>query len=142
MLGKSGTRERERDKRAGAGQEGEFLSGEIFEAKKSVYLQAMKKKSVILFLVVAAVLAAAGLRSPYSAAQNKGQKGVLMAYYIDAVGDTVYYDQLPPVWCFPKGTRRDRKDWRNYYKLVYNFRRWSVGARIFLPCARRAFTAL
>ena len=81
----------------------------------------MKKSGVILFVAVAAVLVAAGLRSPYSAAQNKGQKGVLMAYYIDNVGDTVYYDQLPPVWCFPKGTRREKKDWRNYYRLVYNF---------------------
>ncbi len=81
----------------------------------------MKRSNAILLAAVAAILLAAGLRSPYSAAQNKGQKGVLMAYYIDAQGDTVFYDQLPPVWCFPKGTRRERKDWRNYYKLVYNF---------------------
>jgi hypothetical protein len=69
---------------------------------------------------MAAVLVTASLRSPYSAAQNRGQKGVYMAYYVDQ-GDTIFYDELPPVWCFPKGTRRDRKDWRNYYKLVYNF---------------------
>jgi len=81
----------------------------------------MKNKSgIILFVAVAAVLVAASLRSPYSAAQNRGQKGVYMAYYVDQ-GDTIFYAELPPVWCFPKGTRRDKKDWRNYYKLVYNF---------------------
>ena len=80
----------------------------------------MKRSTIILFVSAVAVLAAAMLRSPHAAAQNKGQKGVMMAYYIDQ-GDTVYYDVLPPVWCFPKGTRRERKDWRNYYKLVYNF---------------------
>ncbi|MBQ6043939.1 MAG: DUF4294 domain-containing protein [Bacteroidales bacterium] len=81
----------------------------------------MKKSNAILLVTVAAILLAAGLKSPYSSAQNKGQKGYLMAYYVDVQGDTIFYDELPPVWCFPKGTRRDRKDWRNYYKLVYNF---------------------
>ena len=80
----------------------------------------MKKSTAILVAVVAAILLATGVQSPRSAAQNRGQKGVYMAYYIDQ-GDTIFYDELPPVWCFPKGTRRDRKDWRNYYKLVYNF---------------------
>lgn len=83
-------------------------------------MKPMKRSTIILFVSAVAVLAAAMLRSPHAAAQNKGQKGVMMAYYIDQ-GDTVYYDVLPPVWCFPKGTRRERKDWRNYYKLVYNF---------------------
>ena len=81
----------------------------------------MKKSTAILVATVTAILLAAGLKSPYSSAQNKGQKGYLMAYYVDVQGDTIFYDELPPVWCFPKGTRRDRKDWRNYYKLVYNF---------------------
>ena len=81
----------------------------------------MKNSTAILVATVAAILLAAGLKSPYSSAQNKGQKGYLMAYYVDVQGDTIFYDELPPVWCFPKGTRRDRKDWRNYYKLVYNF---------------------
>lgn len=55
-------------------------------------------------------------------AQNAGQKGVIMEYYVEN-GDTVYFDTLPPVWCMPKGTRRQEKDWRKYYKLVYNFNR-------------------
>ena len=33
---------------------------------------------------------------------------------------TVYVDDIPPVWVFPRGVRK-RKDYRQYYKLVYNF---------------------
>jgi len=36
-------------------------------------------------------------------------------------GDTVYYDSINPVWCFPKGHRGAKGDIRKYYKLVYNF---------------------
>lgn len=35
-------------------------------------------------------------------------------------GDTVYYDTIDPVWVF---ARKQPKDWRKYYKLVYNFAR-------------------
>lgn len=50
---------------------------------------------------------------------NPVNRGVYMPYRIED-GDTVFYAQLDPVWCFgyPK---RTRKDWRKYYKLVYNF---------------------
>lgn len=74
-------------------------------------------KSII---VSAAVLSAALTLCPEACAQNKGQKGVFMEYHVEK-GDTLYYDYLPPVWVFPKGTRRQERDWRKYYKLVYNF---------------------
>ena len=35
-------------------------------------------------------------------------------------GDTTFYDTIDPVWIFGHGKRSD-KDWRKYYKLVYNF---------------------
>ena len=79
------------------------------------------KKFLGIFLLFVAVLAVSGGLCPKSSAQNAGQKGYYMAYYIDSAGDTIFYDECPPVWVFPKGTRRDKKDWRNYYKLVYNF---------------------
>ena len=46
----------------------------------------------------------------------------LMQYYVDEVGDTCFVAQLEPVWCFGHPNRR-RKEWRKYYKLVYNFAR-------------------
>ena len=90
------------------------------QTRTSIRTSTPMKKSTYIFALLLMSLAAAGTSSPFSKAQNKGQKGVYMAYYIEN-GDTVYYDECPPVWVFPKGTRRDRKDWRNYYKLVYNF---------------------
>ena len=43
-------------------------------------------------------------------------------YYEVHDGDTVYFDQLEPLWVFPRG-RGFRKDgdWRKEYRLVYNF---------------------
>ena len=79
----------------------------------------MKRPTLILAAALAVLLGGIVL-DPAAHAQNKGQKGVYMAYYVEN-GDTVFYDECPPVWVFPKGTRRDRKDWRNYYKLVFNF---------------------
>ena len=38
-------------------------------------------------------------------------------------GDTTYYDTIDPVWVFAKGAGSKKKDWRKYYRLVYNFAR-------------------
>ena len=44
-----------------------------------------------------------------------------MYYIVDEKGDTTFVDELEPVWCFPKGTRLKKGDWRRQYKTVYNF---------------------
>ena len=49
---------------------------------------------------------------------GKGNSGYL-SYRVMA-GDTVYFDTITPVWIF---ARKQAKDWRQYYKLVYNFAR-------------------
>ena len=36
-------------------------------------------------------------------------------------GDTVYFDTIDPVWIFARGNKNKKKDWRKYYRLVYNF---------------------
>ena len=35
-------------------------------------------------------------------------------------GDTTFYDSLDPIWVFARG-KTTKKDWKKYYKLVYNF---------------------
>ena len=35
-------------------------------------------------------------------------------------GDTTFYDSIDPVWIFGHGKKND-KEWRKYYKLVYRF---------------------
>ena len=46
-------------------------------------------------------------------------KGGYLTYRVEN-GDTTFYDTIDPVWIFGHGKRSD-KDWRKYYKLVYNF---------------------
>ena len=53
--------------------------------------------------------------------QKKKETRYPMYYVVDENGDTTFVDQIEPVWCFPKGTRLKKGDWRRQYKLVYNF---------------------
>lgn len=46
--------------------------------------------------------------------------GIPMEFVIDERGDTVFVDSVEPAFVFPKGTRLP-KNWRKYYRLVYNF---------------------
>jgi len=71
---------------------------------------------------------AAGLLPCISASgQQKAmswQERIYMEYYVPAPGDTVFVDELPPAFVFPKFTRKERRsnpDLEKYYKLVYNF---------------------
>lgn len=48
-------------------------------------------------------------------------RGTPMYFELDAQGDTVFMETLEPVWIFPKGRKMKSGDWRQYYKLVYNF---------------------
>ena len=36
-------------------------------------------------------------------------------------GDTVFFDSIEPAWVFGRGQPGKGKDWRQYYRLVYNF---------------------
>lgn len=50
------------------------------------------------------------------------QTGGYLAFSVEN-GDTTYYDTIDPVWVFAKGMKSKKKDWRKYYRLVYNFAR-------------------
>jgi len=43
-----------------------------------------------------------------------------MQYYYSGV-DTIFLDFIEPAWCLPRGRTMKSGDWRQYYKLVYNF---------------------
>ena len=58
---------------------------------------------------------------PGSAEKKKKDLGYPMYYIVEENGDTTFIDSLDPVWCFPRGTRLKRGDWRRQYRLVYNF---------------------
>ena len=46
-------------------------------------------------------------------------RGGYLTYKVED-GDTVYFDTIDPVWIFARG-KKNNKDWRKYYRLVYNF---------------------
>ena len=70
-----------------------------------------------LLLVLLAILVCL----PGSAEKKKKDPGYPMYYIVEENGDTTFMDTLEPVWCFPRGTRLRRGDWRKQYRLVYNF---------------------
>lgn len=83
----------------------------------------MKRKLVISLLVTALFCAGA-------AAQNvdlsklippKAPEGGGFMNYIIEDGDTIYVAEIDPTWVFPKGSRPKGKEWRKFYRLVYNF---------------------
>lgn len=49
------------------------------------------------------------------------RKGYVMAIRIEENGDTTLCDVIDPLWVFPRGFKQKKRDWRRYYKLVYNF---------------------
>jgi len=53
-----------------------------------------------------------------SAAQSRQRYP--MYYSVDGP-DTTFLDVLEPAWCLPRGRKINSRDWRVYYKLVYNF---------------------
>ena len=96
----------------------------------------MKRWFVIAGLFLAAVLPAAGqshveramrkarerqeamARKIIFGEEGQGLSGYLTYRIID--GDTTYFDTINPIWVFG---RKQQKDWKKYYKLVYNFSR-------------------
>lgn len=78
-----------------------------------------------MFLLVCAPLLAPAqqyLEDPEVPRENI--KGYLLSIRIEANGDTTFFDTIDPVWIFPRGRSlkgRAKSDWRQYYKLVYNF---------------------
>ena len=96
----------------------------------------MKRILAYLVLLLAAVLPAAGQSHVEKAMRHarerqeamarriifdedgKGNSGYLSYRVVD--GDTVYFDTINPIWIF---ARKQPKDWKKYYRLVYNFAR-------------------
>lgn len=87
-----------------------------FYGAKIAYLCGVKRISAILF----AILAAAWTLSAQSVG-NRVPKGFPMYYEVHD-GDTTYFDNLEPIWVFPRGRGfKGGGDWRKDYRLVYNF---------------------
>lgn len=75
------------------------------------------KRIFVIGIIISSILIFSSLLSPL----HSQDKGVIMEMRIEN-GDTVFLDQLPPVYINPKPPRgKAGKKWREYYKTVYNF---------------------
>ena len=70
------------------------------------------------FIILLLALSVASI--PASGQRHRKVTGTPM-YYQVIDGDTTFVDTIDPVWIFPKGRKMHDRDWRKYYKLVYNF---------------------
>ena len=95
----------------------------------------MKRFLAYLFLMLAMALPAAGQHGVERAMREAREREEAMArkiifeegnglsgYLTFRVenGDTMYFDTIDPIWVFG---RKQTKDWKKYYRLVYNFAR-------------------
>lgn len=80
---------------------------------------AMKTTDIIL---VALLTAASAFFSGNASAQNNGNRrwSGYMEYIVEGK-DTIFIDEIRASRIFPKLARQKGKDWRKYYRLVYNF---------------------
>lgn len=90
----------------------------------STFATMKPRRGIFIFLSVLAMLlagqnACAQRREKTPRILRTNRTGYL-GYRVEQ-GDTVYYDNLDPIWVYPKGHKRKSGDIRNYYKLVYNF---------------------
>lgn len=77
----------------------------------------VKRSSGIFAIgVIAAVFLLCTAQTP-----ERRNPGYVMAITVDAQGDTIFWDEIEPVWILPRGSKFKKGDWRQYYKLVYNF---------------------
>ena len=77
----------------------------------------MKKiVSILLAALLFAEAAAQELMPPV-----RKVEGFTLYFTYDENGDTLFWDVIEPAWCFPRGRKMKKNDWRRKYKLVYNF---------------------
>lgn len=81
----------------------------------------MKLNITNIFLTLLAILLLAP--SVCASAQTKAVKknGKVFMKYIVEGEDTVYVDQIRPAKIFDRLPKQKGRDWRQYYRLVYNF---------------------
>lgn len=74
----------------------------------------------IRILTASAILLGSLCANSSSLAQTRGKNSGYMEYIIEG-GDTIYVDALRAAKIYQKLPRQKGRDWRKYYRLVYNF---------------------
>lgn len=71
-------------------------------------------------VISASLLALAAGTSDLSAQNRRKSDGGILEYIVEG-NDTIYIDRIKASKVYPRMARQKGKDWRKYYRLVYNF---------------------
>lgn len=77
-------------------------------------------KHIILFIIGATISLNAFGQKLIAAPEIPSVKYIMNYTVVD--GDTIFLDELDPIYIHPKNTM-SKKEWKKYYKTVYNFSR-------------------
>lgn len=77
-------------------------------------------KNIRTYMLVLATILAVTLPAAEAAAQTQSQKGGYMEYIVEGK-DTIFVDMIRAAKIFEKQKRKKGREWRKYYRLVYNF---------------------
>ena len=91
-----------------------------FYDKKSIFVAVKRVKIAILLIFGAIFWLPASGQKLISAPEMPAVRYIMNYTVVD--GDTVFLDELDPVYIHPKNTM-SKKEWKKYYKTVYNFSR-------------------
>ena len=93
----------------------------------------------LALLVLLAALLPAGLLRAQGHDDVPEPKGEFLRYQI-VNGDILFVDQLPAAHVWPRRQDMTTKEWRKYYKLVYNFNKVypyaKLGSELITPWTR------
>ncbi len=75
-----------------------------------------------IFTAIVTLVLFVGIQREELYAQQK--KGYVIGYIIDDLGDTLYVDKIAPTYVFNRPEHwKKSKQWRQYYRTVYNFKK-------------------
>lgn len=77
-------------------------------------------KKILAYSVIALVTLTATPGAAYAQSQGSSSRA-LMEYQVTEKGDTVFFDLLKEAKIYGRLPKQKGKDWRKYYRLVYNF---------------------
>ncbi len=73
---------------------------------------------ITLFITLTAILL------PEERLQAQSKKGYVIGYILEENGDTLFVDKMAPTYIFNRPEKwKKSKSWREYYRMVYNFKK-------------------
>lgn len=101
-------------------QEISDLERNWYQVEENPLLLHCLMKNIRTYALIAATLFAVSFPSAKAAAQTQQKSGGYMEYIIEGK-DTIYIDMIRASKVFDRQKKKKGREWRKYYRLVYNF---------------------